>query len=142
MRAVDDRRAGGDAIVIRWIKLGLAKRLLTAGGAAGEIGVARRLAVKSLRDLFAGDRHQMGRAKAPIAPFHGVTDDSVAVQRGRGSRSLIGVDDGVTATQARRQDGVVEHAAIAAVPGSFEDALPSVLRQPHFDADRRIMHGR
>ena len=98
MRAVDHRRAGGDAVVIRRIKLGFAKRLLTAGGAAGEIGVARRLAVKGLRDLFAGDRHEVGRAKTPIAPFHGMADDRVAVQRGRGSRSLISVDDGVTAT--------------------------------------------
>ena len=98
MGAVDYRRAGGDAVVIRRIKLGFAQRLLTAGGAAGEIGVVGLLAVEGLRDLFAGDRHQMGRAKTPVAPFHRVADDSVAVQRGRGSRSLIGVDDGVTAT--------------------------------------------
>ena len=83
----------------------------------------------------------MGRAKSPVAPFHRVTDEGVAVQRRRGRRSLIGVDDGIAPTQSRRQDGVVEPAAVTAVPGSFEDALPSLLRKPHFDADRRIVHG-
>src|ERR1700733_14541573 len=83
----------------------------------------------------------MGRAKTPVAPFHGVTNDGVAVQWRRGRRSLIRVDDGIATPQARRQNGVVERAAVAAVPGPFEDAFPFLLWKPHFDSDRRIMHG-
>jgi hypothetical protein len=133
MCAIDHRRAGDDAVVIRWEKLRFDQRLLTAGRAAGEIGVSRLLPVEGPRDLFAGGRHQMGRAKPPVAPFYRVADEVVAVQRGRGNCSLIGVDYGIALTQSRRQGWVDEPAAETPGPGSLKDALPPVLRETRID---------
>ena len=135
--AADDRRADENAVVVVGIIFGFDEPLLAAGRAAGVIGMLRRLAIESLGDILADDRHHMGRKASPVLPFLRMADERIAVERVRRRRSHVGVGGGVAALDRRLHARIaeIEYAAITAVAVAVENAGPSLLRQPHLDAD-------
>ena len=144
--ATDDRRADENAVVVVGIILRFDQPLLTAGRAAGVIGMLRRFTIESLGDVLAHDGHHMGRKTSPVLPFLRMADEGIAVERRRRRRSHVGHRGGVAALDRSLHARIakVEYAAVAAVAVAVEHPGPALFRQPHLDADvgvGRVLHG-
>ena len=129
-RPPDDRRAGENAVEVLGKILGFNEPLLTARRAAGVIGALGVRAIKRLRDLLAGDGRLVGPQHSPVFPL--ISDEGVAVERGRRRRPEICLRGGVSAPDRGFHGTVIvgEHACVAAVAVDVEDALPPLVRHP------------
>src|SRR5581483_3624215 len=87
MGEVEGGSASENAVIIVGEPLRLHQGILAPGGAAGEIGALRSMAIERARDLLAPLRHQMDRAVAKILDPLGMPE-----QAGRRRRRVAEVD--------------------------------------------------
>ena len=138
MRSIVARRAGKDAVVVVRKDLRFLESLMSAGGAAREVGVIRRSPIKSLHQDLARDGHLVSGPRSEVQPFVGMSDERCPVGHGGGHRPHIGVRNGVATNEPGCQRAVTNAARVPTSTGALITAGPGVGRHPNLDPNTRI----
>ena len=132
--------AGDDAVVVGGVALRRRQRLMAAGRAAGEIGIAWARAEQRRRDLLGRHRALVHRtAAAPIDDRLGMADAELQVAA---LVAGVGRDHDVAGAHALRHLGVVDAVVVGAVADRLQPPAPAAERQPDLEADLRAGHRR
>ncbi len=91
VRAVERGRAGENAVIVVREALRLHQCVLAAGGASGEIGLTRALAVERVGDLLAPQGHQVDRPEAEILDPLGMPEQARRRRRRIAERNREGI---------------------------------------------------